>query len=259
MESSSELELLKTMVQRTEPKPSWYVTVSGNSSEINTTFSPPLSFPTGCNYEMACCGLETYYSFPNIDKENNSIKVSVDGGKKWTVLQVPIGCYEIKAIDETLRKLVKEKVKGKATSLSLFPNRNTLKCELKLDDTTQVDFRGNDGSLRVVLGFEEKIYKGPKRFESEKIVNILRVNSVFIHCDVITLSRKNGLSSPIIYNFFPNVSPGFKIVERPRNLIYLPLSLNVISQMKVWLTDQYDNVLDLRGEELTITFHVKAC
>ena len=114
---------------------------------------------------------------------------------------------------------------------------------------------GDKGSLRSVLGFDEKIYKDGTH-ESEHIVNILRV---ILHCDVISLSRKNGIDSPIIYSFFPNVSPGQKIVDRPKKLIYLPLTLSVISQMTVWLTDQDDEPLDIRGEELTITLHIRAC
>lgn len=259
METSAELELLKKLVKSTEPKPSWYITVSGKSSEIITTFSPPLSFPSGCSYQIACCGVETYYSFPNIDDTNNSMKISVDEGKTWIVLRIPTGCYEIQAINSSLQRLIEDKAGGKKRILCISPNRNTLKCELSLKEKIQVDFRGSDGTLRSVLGFDEKIYKGPARFESEHIVNILRVNSIFIHCDVVTSSRKNGVTSPVIYNFFPNVSPGQKIVSRPRNLIYLPLSLNLISQMTVWMTDQNDKLLDLREEELTITFHIKAC
>ena len=268
MESLPEMELLRTMVKQTEPKPSYYVTVTGRHSDIVTTFSPPLEFPSDCDYEMACCSIETFYSFPNIDKTNNSMRVSVDGGKKWLVIEIPIGSYEIRAINSTVKKLIEKEKKessGKKSSspskgsLCISSNRNTLRCELTLDKDVQVDFRGSNGSLRSVLGFEEKLYKGAGTFESEQIVNILRINSIFVHCDVITQSRKNGVASPVIYNFFPNVSPGYKIVNRPKNLIYLPLSLNVISQMRVWLTDQNDNLIDLRGEELTITLHIKAC
>ena len=257
MESSSELELLRTMVERIHPKPSWYITVSGNTADISSTYSPPIEFPEGNQYEMAFYGVETFFSFPNIDETNNSITVNE------IVLKLPIGCYEIDAIN----KYIKQRCKG----VTIKPNRNTLKCQLILGKDAEVDFRGPSGTMRSVLGFNEKLYKGSKKktdtidgsnitiFESEHIVNILRVNSIFIHCDVIKSSRKNGLSSPVIYNFFPNVSPGYKIVDKPKNLIYLPITMNVISQMRVWLTDQNDQSLDLRGEELTISFHIRAC
>ena len=43
--------------------------------------------------------LETYYSFANIRKGNNSFKWSIDEGKTWTLLHIPTGCYELKAIN----------------------------------------------------------------------------------------------------------------------------------------------------------------
>ena len=123
--------------------------------------------------------------------------------------------------------------------------------------TTAVDF-ATENSLASILGFTKKVYKEGRHL-SEHIVNILRVNSIIVNCDIVALSRKNGIASPIIYNFFPNVSPGQKIVNRPRNLIYLPIILNEISEMNVWLSDQSGERLDIREEELTITFHMKAC
>ena len=109
MESLPEMELLRTMVKQTEPKPSYYVTVTGRHSDIVTMFSPPLEFPSDCDYEMVCCSIETFYSFPNIDKTNNSMRVSVDGGKKWLVIEIPIGSYEIRAINSTVKKLIEKK------------------------------------------------------------------------------------------------------------------------------------------------------
>ena len=261
MESLSSREVvgyLKDISNHYKPKPSYYITVSGKDSKIQTTFNPPLSFPNDCHYEIACCGVETYYTFPNIDAKNNKVQISLDKGKEWIQLELATGCYEIEAINTVLNRLIKEKGAKKEVDLCLSPNTSTLQSILTLKNIWINFGDGDKGSLRSVLGFDEKIYKDGTH-ESEHIVNILRVNSIIVHCDVITLSRKNGIASPIIYSFFPNVSPGQKIVDRPKNLIYLPLTLSVISQMTVWLTDQKDEALDIRGEELTITFHIKAC
>ena len=256
--SSEVIQYLKEISNHTESKPSYYLTVSGKSSTIKTDFIPPLIFPKQCQYEIACCGVETYFSFPNIDDDDNKIKVKI--GEKWEQFAIPKGCYEIKAINTTIKRMIKGKG-GNEKNFCLTPNKNTLQSVLTLTEMA-VDFKGDTGSLRKVLGFNEKLYeakKGSARFESESIVNILRVNSILVHCDVVNLSRRNGLAAPIIYNFFPNVTPGSKIVNRPRNLIYLPLTLNVISHMTSWLTDQNGEELDLRGEELTLTYHIKAC
>ena len=87
----------------------------------------------------------------------------------------------------------------------------------------------------------------------------MSVKSILVHCDIIGTSRVNGTKAPVIYNFFPNAAPGDKIVSTPRDLIYVPITLNVISHMTCWLTDQNGSELDLRGEELIITFYIKAC
>ena len=108
-----------------------------------------------------------------------------------------------------------------------------------------------------MLGFQAKKYKGVKRYESENNVNILSVNSILVHCDVINPVRVNGVFASVIYSFFPNVSPGEKIVSQPKHLIYIPLTMSVISSMTAWVTDQNYNLLDLRGEELRITFHIR--
>ena len=88
---------MKEVLVRTKPKAS-FTLASDNSANIQTTFNPPKNLQANCSYELAMVNLETYYSFANIREVNNSIKWSVVDGKTWTILQVPTGCYELKAI-----------------------------------------------------------------------------------------------------------------------------------------------------------------
>ena len=253
--------LLQKLVDQAEPKPKSLICVSGNSSKLKTSFIPPLEFPSSYRYEMALTSLETYYSFPNIDKSNNHVKISFDEGKTWLDVNIPVGCYEIKAINTELQRFIMQKTGDKKAGkrILLSPNANTLRCVLQvLDAKCQVDFNVADDSLCTVLGFNKKVYT-VGRHESENIVNILSVNSILVHCDVIESSRLNGIEAPIIYTFFPDASPGDKIISIPRHLIYIPLTLNVISRMTCWVTDQNGKDLNLQGEELTLTFHLKAC
>ena len=251
-------EHLQKLVEHAEPKPRYNIIVTGSTSKLQTVFSPPLVFAGGsCHYEMALMRLETYYSFPNINGRNNTVHISIDKGSTWKSIKIPIGCYEIKAINKVLQRLIVD-AGGKADKIVLSPNNNTLKCILNIKDANyQIDF-AVENSLRTVLGFNARIYKHG-RFESENLVDIMSVNSILVHCDIIGASRVNGIEAPVIANFYPNAAPGDKIVYTPKNLIYVPITLNVISQMTCWVTDQNGNDLDLRGEELTITFYMKAC
>ena len=93
---------------------------------------------------------------------------------------------------------------------------------------------------------------------SPNIVDIIHVNSILVNIDIIMGTYVNGSASPTIYSFYPNVAPGYKIVERPNpSLIYFPVSKDDISRMRVWLTDQKGNLVDLRGEIITIRIHVR--
>ena len=66
-----------------------------------------------------------------------------------------------------------------------------------------------------------------------------------------------GTQAPVVYNFLTNGTPGQKILEAQHNLIYLPVTVDVIATLSVWLTDQDGEHLDLRGEKLTILFHLR--
>ena len=80
-----------------------------------------------------------------------------------------------------------------------------------------------------------------------------------MHTDIITSTYQDGKMEPIIYSFFPNVSPGEKIIAIQQNLIYAPVTTDTIYRMTTWLTDQDNNKLDLRGEVLTVRYHLREC
>ena len=250
-----EKELLEKIVKNTSLRPTFQIVLTGVGSKLETTFSPPLDLHAGCKYEIALASLETYYSFPNIDASNNKFKVLIKGNK-WLDIEIPIGSYELSDINqETQRQIITGG--GLKDDVQFIPNMNTLKCLMILKKGIQVDMKG-ESSIRTVLGFKAKVYKDV-RTESESTVNIMRVNSIFVFCDIISSSYVNGKQEPVIYSFFPSCLPGEKIIESPNTLIYLPISLDVIPHMTSWITDQNNKLIDLRSEKLTLKFHIRAC
>ena len=231
---------------------SFYVIQSGKNSKVETTFVPSLELEGP--YEIALHSLETYYSFPNVDKKNNKIRVSLDNGTSWNDLTFAVGCYEHKDINAELQRMVVV-LGGKKEDIILKPNKNTFQTVMTITGNVKVDFR-SENSIRNVLGFNSKIYSSGRHL-SEHTVDIMRVNSIFVHTDVIGSAYVNGSQTPVIYSFFPDIPPGGKIIVQPRVLIYLPISLSVISRLTSWLTDQNSKELNLRGEELTIKYHLR--
>ena len=146
------------------------------------------------------------------------------------------------------------RMRGENSDITILPNVNTLQCILNVVGTkVKVSF-DVPNSLASVLGFNKSIY-GVGRHGSDQLVNI----SILVHCNIIHSSYVRGVQAPVVYNFFPNAAPGQKILEAPSTLIYFPVTVDVISTLSVCLTDQDGKVLDLRGEELTIRFHLREC
>ena len=86
-----------------------------------------------------------------------------------------------------------------------------MKTILTIANNYQVNFKSGN-SLRKLLGFNSKIYIASQ--ESERVVDILSVNSILVNLDIISGSYVNGVARHTIYSFPPNVSPGHKILKQ---------------------------------------------
>ena len=89
------------------------------------------------------------------------------------------------------------------------------------------------------------------------MVNILTINSILVNIDIISGSYVNGFTQPTIDSFFQDVSPGYKIIENPHSLLYLPITADTFHSITIWLTDQNGNELSLRAENLSMRFHLR--
>ena len=121
------------------------------------------------------------------------------------------------------------------SDITILPNVNTLQCILNVVGA-KVSF-AVPNSLASVLGFNRSIY-GVGRHPSEHLVNIMSVNSILVHCNIHS-SYMRDVQAPVVYNFFPNAAPGQKVLEAPSNLIYLPVTVDVISTLSVRLTERH--------------------
>ena len=231
------------------------ILLSSKHSDFITNFNPPLVLSSKKQYELALVSLDTYYSFPNIDASNNKFVYSVDGGVTWETIVIPEGSYEIADINGYIKSALEQK--HGVAHVEISPNTNTLRCVLKISDPLyRVSFQ-EDATLRDALGFDSRVYLGARQ-EGERTVDILKLNSILVHCDVVAGSTVNGQSYPTLYSFFPNVAPGYKIVETPHNLVYLPVTTDYIRSIRVWLTSQNEEeMLNLRGETITLRLHLR--
>lgn len=236
--------------------------LSSNTTDFTTIISPPIQLNKNKQYEAALLSVDTYNSIPNITDENNKFTYSNDKGINWKTLTLSTGSYELQAINDEIQRqmIVNEDYDHEKNECYITISAHTSELKSIINITNEsylIDFT-KENSIGSTLGFSSsQIEYGYTK--SEKIVNITKVNKVLIKTNIISGSYVNGSQSPVIYSFNPNkVSPGYKIDERPNpKLIYHPVNNLFIDRIHIWLTDQNNNQIDLRGETVTITLHLR--
>ena len=232
------------------------ITLSAKSTNFTTKFNPPIKL-NGVNHEVALTSLETYHSFPNIN-EKNVFKYSSDNGVTWKNIEIPKGSYGLLGIYNEILRGFRENGDydeiNETYPIILLGNKNTAQIVMEISTKYIVDFTAANG-INTVLGFNSKKYDEGYH-KSENVINILPVNSILVHVDSVIGSYMLGVSSSVLYSFFPNVAPGVKIIERPYERLYLPIITQDIHEIRLRLTDQKGEILDLRGEEVTVSLHL---
>ena len=207
---------------------------------------------------MALTSLETYHSFPNINENNNIFKYSSDNGATWKIIKIPKGSYGLLGIYNEILRGFRENGDydeiNKKYPIILLGNKNTSQIIMEISANYKVDFTVPN-SINTVSGFNSIKYNEGNH-KSENIIDILPVNSIFVHVENVIGSYMLGIASSVLYSFFPNVAPGVKIIERPFQRVYLPIITQDIHEIRLKLTDQTGKILDLRGENLTVSLHL---
>jgi len=225
---------------------------TSDKSDFTTKIYPPLNLEMD-KWSLGLACLDTYYSFANINSNNNKFKYSIDSGTTWTNISLPVGCYEITQINETIKELLEDK----SSYFELVPNFLTLGSIITItNEQFKIDFNV-DNTLATVLGFKKDRILTVGVNKSPDIVNILEINSILVNCDIISGSYLNGSNSPVIYSFFPNVQPGGKIVQEPKTITFLSVNRDFVESIRIWLTDQNGKPIDFRGEKITLRITLK--
>lgn len=245
------------------------IILSNNKPDFTTNIQPPITLDPSETHEIALIGLDMYNSIPNIDENNNTITYEFIDVKENTVpdtaptylsgrhtINIPTGSYEIDAINDHIQSELESN--GHSNIFELSANLNTFKCIINIkNENVIIDFTTNN-SIGSLLGYGKVIIQGEGEHISSNIVNILSVNSILVHCSLVEGSFLNDERKPIIYSFFPNVAPGYKIVENPQSPIFLPVDIRHIDKIRIWLTNENGRSINIRGEKLTVRLHLRS-
>lgn len=255
------------------------LTLNDNSSRMSAHYFPPIDISDG-EYACGLIDFQTFNAIPNVDESNNLFHFESNSVAPQTAaihahirynfndesvvdknnnnkivgilesIEIPMGTYEIEQIARYLKKALNKL----NIEFDLVANKNTLKCEFSC--SAPIDFT-NSKSIGSLLGFAAKRYEANIVHESESTANILKVNIIRIECDLIRGSYINNMPAHTIHEFSPRVPPGYKIIEVPNKVIYFPVTVKSISSVHITLVDQNNDLINFRGETITVRVHIK--
>jgi hypothetical protein len=250
------LKEIKTILSSHRESYSFYL-YSERGSDWTTPLQHPLFLDPTKHYEIALISLETFHSIPNIRADNNMLMYSTDKGNSFRYISIPVGSYELGQINDVIASEV-------GTAIEIKPNTATLHSIIKISDVNvQVDM--SRSTLRTVLGFNATTPEGKPNIlemgsvESENTVNIFDISNIFVHCELAGGSYFRGDLSSVLYSFFPAVGIGHKIIQRPSQPLYLPITKRgSINRIRVWITDQTGLLVNFREEDITVRLHIRS-
>ena len=80
----------------------------------------------------------------------------------------------------------------------------------------------------------------------ENVPNLEITEVVLVHCNIVNNNYQQ--KSRALYTFVPNKSFGELLDISPKNVMFLKTFDSEFSYIKVWLTDQYSNPLEIEDK-----------
>lgn len=249
------------------------VAFTGTSSVLRANFFPEITLDPNGDYYCGLLDFTSYNSIPNIiEGQNNQfkfkynisekVKSKVDGKdlikdvtkEKEKTISLLTGAYE--AAD--ILSFIKAQLATSKINLTYDINAATSKVKLTFD--TRINCI--DDSVFSVLGFEKKgalrIFESKTAYWSEDIVKITNIDVIRIECDIASGAYINGRHCHTIHQFSHcKVSPGYKFIEVPHHIIYLPINVKQLRSIQISIVDQHGNLIDFRGEQISCRIHIK--
>lgn len=245
---------------------SYTFTLTGNSSTLSCNIFPEVILDYDSDYSCALLELTTYHSIPNVNDSNNLVQYfsDIDGktpksGPTDGVMQefrLPHGSYEYKEILD----YITESFSKLGFRFSYKVNENTFKTSVNCSTALYSGPKySNNNIFKHIFGYTAKqVFPLNEDVQSNDIMKIASQDVVRVECNITSGSYVNGISSHSIYEFATHkVEVGHKIIERPKNLIYLPVPSKRLSQIQISLVDQNGAPIDFRGENITCRIHLK--
>jgi len=249
--NKSEIDYLKDIAHNTNRHHNFSILLTSNTSEFTTNIYPPIQLDD--DWQVGLMTFSVYNNIQNISAKNNVFKYSVDGGVTWTTITLTPRSYEVDTNNSEINQLMT--VNGD-TGITISANTITLGSVVDIKPAaTRVDFTVAN-SLASLLGFGSVVFTTGYNVPPNP-VDIITINQILVNCDIIGNSYLNNSPFPAIYSFQINVNTGERFTEQPSNIVYFPVVIFLVDSIKLGVSDQDGNSINLGGQNLVARLHFK--
>lgn len=234
---------------------------AGQWNDDNVTFqiSPPVKLDPNYNWECGLWSLSAWNTQNNISPQLNNNQLRYYNGTTWKPITLITGSYDIIELNDTIQNIMflngdynsAESTTDKPVYYITFvPNNATGLLTIEIAPASGYQFDISIGNFSRMLGFTPQILTTSAT--GTMIVDVTNgVDSWHVHCSIAGGSFDGGVESDILYGFVPASPKGYEVIEAPNNVMFFPVNTNVINSIRMQLTDQNNNPVDLNGNHIT--------
>ncbi len=236
------------------------IILQGSGSDLSVCFHESIRIPANYEAKIGLKNFVTYNNMSNVDDTCNRILIKVPGSARYQILSFDKGAYEVDTLNAKMQAMIQQDhpdLEDVEKNFKLVGNEATQRAEFVFKEDYGVDF-DTENSIHALLGFDRTARRqGRGIWAGEGIVDIMRVTQLIFLCNITDCNYLNDAEIPLLYNCGVNVSPGYRLSREIENISYKHLTTNQISIIRVWLVDQHQRRVDLRGDELLVTLSLQ--
>lgn len=268
--------------------------LTGTTSQLQSEIFPPLNLVDG-NYQIGLIYFIGNNSVYNIHEKNNTFQIIMEHADPLEddlIIRSDIQCslkpgmYDFELLRKAMQdefeqapdKYLKDHKGTKSEVIDSFKKivksmvltssrtRHTLVFKIQAEQFEQIFLSLNvSNSIGPVLGIPfhtvttTRISDTDKDFREEhlKPINLNSLRVLNIHCNLTANSYINGVPSHIIYSIPLSQAPGYQIIEAPKDVVFLPVVDNIIDIVEIRITNQNNELVDFRGDEIVVVLELR--
>jgi len=210
----------------------------------------------GLSWHIALYSMKYTYSMRNIDSTFSNNTFEYYNGTSWKTVTIPGGAYGVADINDYFQDVMK--TNGDYTTsngedefyASFSLNNNTQRVRITLSNSYEVRFT-NGSDFRLLIGAAATTYNSTTDLTTLPDIN-RGITSFNVHLNNISGMIYNGSPSSILFNFIPDVPPGYVTEIKPIKHIWLKVENKLMDRFTVSFTDQRNRPISFFGETVTI-------